>query len=103
MAYQSGKAIVECPFCHKVGVMAFHKPSYSEASTSRISNKSATTYRRVDEKYFIQGDCPKCGKSQKDIQKWYDGEYAKEKELSHKERLKRLKEAGLPTKIVSKR
>ena len=101
ITYISGKSVVECPFCHKVGVAAFHKPSFGQGKVSRISNKSATTYSRVDEKYFIQGDCPDCGAKEKDIQKWYDGQGEKEEvtEEEHKKRIKRLKESGLPTRL----
>lgn len=38
--------------------------------------------------------------SLQDIRDWYDGKGEK-KEISHEEMLKRLKEAGLPTKITS--
>jgi hypothetical protein len=43
-------------------------------------------------------DCPHCGSKNKDIQAWYDGQY-EEKKLSHEERVKRIKDAGLPTRI----
>jgi len=99
VTYITGKSLVECPFCHKMGVVAFHKPSFLQGKVSRISAGSKTTYTRVDEKYFIQGDCPNCGAKQKDIQKWYDGEYEEQKKISHKEFLERLKKAGLPTRI----
>ena len=99
ITYHSGKSIVECPFCHKVGVVAFHKPSFLQGRVSRISAGAKTTYTRVDEKYFIQGDCPNCGAKKKDIQKWYDGQYEGEKKVSHQERIRRIKEAGLPTRI----
>ena len=76
----------------------FHKPSYRDGRTSRISAGSRTTYHRVPERHFLQGDCPKCGRKNKDIQAWYDGTY-EEKKLTHEERIKRRKEAGLPTTI----
>jgi len=97
----TGHAEVECPFCHKMGVKAFYKPSYLQARTSRISAGAKITYHRVPESYEIQGDCPHCGAKEKDIQKWYDGEY-REKKLSHKELVERIKKSGLPTKIEFK-
>lgn len=100
ITYTTGKSTVECPFCHKTCVSAFHKPSFAQGRVSRISNKSATTYSRQDEKYFIQGDCPNCGAKEKDIQKWYDGQY--EKEMTEEDRQKvieRMKKQGLPTQI----
>jgi len=98
VTYSQGAAIVECPFCHKVGVAAFYKPSFAQGKVSRISAGAKTTFRRVDEKYFIQGDCPNCGAKNRDIQVWYDGQY-EGKRLSHEERLKRIKDSGLPTRI----
>ena len=100
VTYITGKATVECPFCKKVAVQAFYKPSFKQAKTSRISAGAKTTFHRVGEKYFIQGDCPNCGAKNKDIQGWYDGK-GKKKEVSHEERLRRIKEAGLPTVIES--
>lgn len=98
VTYTSGKATVECPFCHKMGVAAFHKPSFAQGKVSRISAGAKTTFTRVDEKYFVQGDCPNCGAKNKDIQAWYDGQY-EGKKLSHEERIKRMKESGMPTRV----
>jgi len=82
-------------------VTAFHKPSFLQAKVSRISAGAKTTYSRVDEKYFIQGDCPNCGAKQKDIQKWYDGKGEKKKitKEDYKKIINRLKNQGFPTKI----
>jgi len=90
----SGEAKVRCPFCEKVGIVAFYKPPHREPSSSRISGKSVTKQILKDESYHIQSDCPNCGAKKKDIQAWYDGKY-KEK-ITHKERIERLKKRGLP-------
>lgn len=90
----SGKARIECPFCHKVEVVAFHKPSYLQAHTSRISAGAKTKYVRMPESYFVQSDCPNCGATKKDIQDYYDGKY--KKKMTHEERLEMLKKRGLP-------
>ena len=95
----SGKAVIECPFCHKIGVVAFHKPSYLQAHTSRISAGAKTKYVRMPESYSIQSDCPHCGAKQKDIQAVFDGKY--KKKLSHKERIKLWKKRGLPLTLKS--
>jgi hypothetical protein len=71
-----------------------------QGSTSSISSGSRVSYHRRDEEYIIQGPCPKCGATEKDIEKWYNGQY-EEKKLTHEERLKRLKESGLPMKFGS--
>lgn len=52
------------------------------------------------EKIIVYERCPNCGKSKKEIKELLEsGGITK----SHEERLKRLREAGLPTKIVSSR
>ena len=52
----------------------------------------------MPEQHFIQGDCPNCGARNKDIQAWYDGQY-EGKKVSHEEKIKRIRDAGLPTRI----
>ena len=91
----SGHADFECPFCHKRTVKAFHKPSYLEHRTSRISAGSKTKYFRVPESYDIVSGCSNCGKTQKEITDFWEG---KEK-LSHEERIEGLKKRGLPLRI----
>lgn len=97
VTYQSGRAEVKCPFCGKEGIPAFHRPAHKVPHVSRIAGKSATTYHFEHESYEINSDCPKCGAKQKDIQKHYNGEVTEKK--SHEDRVKRLKDAGLPTQI----
>lgn len=89
------KAEIECPFCKKATVKMFHKEGYRQASTSRISGKSATTFTTVPDTYEVLEDCPNCGKTRKQIQKKLDGE----EEIDHKKVLERMKKQGLPTEI----
>jgi len=93
----SGHAEIQCPFCGKIGVKAFHKPSHLEPKVSHISAGKKTTYYRVPESYDIMSGCPHCGKSSAAIQKVFDTGILKE--LSHEERLRRLQNAGLPTTV----
>jgi len=97
----TGKAEVKCPFCNKNGIIAFYKPPHKEPSSSRISGKSVTKQIMKGESYHIQSDCPNCGKSQKDIQAWYDGKY--EEPRTHEEKLERFKKRGLPLVFGSKK
>lgn len=93
----SGKSEVKCPFCGYEGVSAFIKPSYLQAKTTRISRGGKTTYHRVPESIEYQGKCPKCGKTAKEMQKAQNTGITKQ--MTHEERLKRIKEAGLPMVI----
>jgi len=96
----TGKAEVRCPFCNKVGVVAFYKPPHREPSSSRISGKSVTKQIMKDESYHVQSDCPHCGAKKKDIQAWYDGTYQEPR--THEEKIERLKKRGLPLVLRSK-
>jgi len=55
-------------------------------------------YKKPDT-YEVLEDCPKCGKKAKEIQRAYETGITKE--LTHEERLERLRKAGLPTRITT--
>ncbi len=92
------RTIIPCPNCGKESVEALHYPSYMEHSTSRIAGKSATKYFRKDERYELLSGCSECKKTLKELQEIEAGTNIG---LSHEERLKRLRESGLPTQIRS--
>lgn len=92
---------IECPFCGKTGVKALFKPSYLEHKTSRISEGAKTQYYRVPDSYEVMGGCPHCGKSEEDVKRAF--ETGMTREVTHQERLERLRKAGLPTRIVGTR
>ena len=93
--------MIECPFCGKIGVKAYHKPSHLEPKVSHISAGSRTTYHRVPESYDVMSGCPHCGKSEADVKRAF--ETGMTREVTHQERLGRLRKAGLPTKIENVR
>jgi hypothetical protein len=95
----SKQATIECPFCKQVGVKAYHIPSFLQATTSRISAGARTKYHRVPEHYEVLSGCPSCGKSKKEIDDYFEGR----REVPLEERLRRLRESGLPTRIETKR
>lgn len=90
---------LECPFCKKAKVKVFHKEGHMQAKKSSISAKSTFSYHKSPDMYEVLEDCPNCGKKAKDIQRAYETGITKE--LTHEERLERLKKSGLPTKIES--
>lgn len=97
MVWESGHTLVECPFCKKHVVAAFRRPRHRQGHTSRISAGAKVTFRSVDEKVYVQGDCPNCGAKNQDIQKVYDGKA--KKAVDHAAVVARLRAAGLPTRI----
>ena len=98
---RKGEMELECPFCRKGKVKTFHKEGYIQAKTSRISAGAKIKYYKTPDMYEVLEDCPNCGRKKKEIQKAMDGEIST-KQMSHEERLKRFKDAGLPLVIEGK-
>ena len=89
---------IECPFC-KAKIKVLFKPSMLQFHISRVSAKTARVPYRTREKYeILVNKCPNCGKTKKEIEK----ALREGVPLPHEEILKRLKEAGLPTKFTTK-
>ena len=92
----------KCPFCKKGKVKVYFREGYVQSKMSRISAGKAYTKHSVEDKIESVGnDCPVCGKKAKEIKKAFESGVTKEK--SHDERLKRLQESGIPTKITTKK
>ena len=92
------RTIVPCPVCGKETIEALHYPSYMEHSTSSIAAKSITKYFKKEERYELLSGCSECNKTLKELQSIEAGTHSG---LSHEDRLKRLRESGLPYKIRS--
>jgi sarcosine oxidase delta subunit len=96
---RKGEIELDCPFCEKGKVKTFHKEGYRQAHTSRISGRQATRSFQRPETYEVLEDCPLCGKTKKEIQRAF--ETGKTKEMTHEERIERLKKRGLPLVLGS--
>ena len=92
-----GEIQMTCPFCGKGKVNVYHKEGFIQAKTSRISAGGKQTFYKKPDEYHVQNDCPECGKSKKEIERAFETGITRKK--SHQEKLNRLKEAGLPTRI----
>jgi len=89
-----------CPFCKKGLVKVYFREGFLQAKGSSISAGKKYIKYKVDDKIEeIGNDCSVCGKKANEIKKAFDTGITTEK--SHEERLKRLRESGIPTKIVS--
>ena len=91
---------VDCPFCGKAKIRATFIPGYMSWNTSRIAAGAKRTRYFHDPKITVRGKCPECGKSSEEIKEALE---SGGKIKTHEERLKRLQESGLPTKIVAKK
>ncbi len=95
--------VLKCPFCDKGDIEAVYQPSRVEKRMSRGSGFNRMTPTHVDERYTVTMDCLKCGKKASDIERVLNKGGEKPKVPSNKQILKRLKDAGLPTKVGGKR
>ncbi len=90
---------LECPFCKKGKIATFFVDSYRKSHTSSISNKKKVISYTEPAHYKILDGCPECGKSKKDVQDKFDGNY---REPMTKEQMTEwLKKKGLPIVIES--
>jgi len=90
---------IECPFCYK-GVIKIHHilPVKTDNLTSTVGGRTFRSSNESKEREDVENDCPSCKAKRKDIQKRVS-EGSVSKPPSNKEILKRLKDAGLTTKI----
>ena len=92
------KRIIKCPFCKKLTITVLHQPFVARKSITKSrfgAGGPVFTKERTD----VYSGCDACGKSLKEVEKELNNEG---KVKSHEERLKRLRESGLPTKIMGK-
>lgn len=93
------ETLTNCPFCGKLTISILHIPFVANTFTSKCrAGGRNTVYQK--ERYDVLSGCEACGKSQKEIEKALNE--GSTKQVSHEERLRRLREAGLPLKIESK-
>lgn len=87
---------IECPFCKKGKINVTIKSEYYSYHTSHISAKNQKIPVYHPERIEVNSSCPNCGKSKAEIK-----EAIKQGTLglSHEDRVKRLRDAGIPTRI----
>jgi len=87
--------ILKCPFCNKGEIEADYFPSVLRSRKGSYGGSKPKFERSADSIIITSEKCPVCGKPTKEIKKRIE----KGKSYSHEERLKRMREAGLPTRI----
>lgn len=88
---------VKCPFCQKGDIEVTITSDWYSEGRAHAAGRSAMIPQYHPEKIEVHNKCSECGKSKRELKE----AIAKgtTKQLSHEERLKRLKEAGLPSVI----
>ena len=89
------ETLTTCPFCKKETIRVLHIPFVKQTITSKCRAGGRNT-RYQHEKFEVISGCSACGKSKEEVEKALNGPLKKE---SHEERLKRLRESGIPTVI----
>lgn len=90
----ASETLTTCPFCKKLTVKVLHIPFVANTYTSKCrAGGKKLVYQR--EKFNVLSGCEACGKTQKEVQDELDGK----REIPHEERIRRLQQSGLPTRI----
>ena len=88
---------IKCPFCKMGDIDICITSEFMSAHSSHAAGRRSKIPIYHPEKIEVFSKCPNCDKSKKEIKESI--ERGATKEVSHEERLKRLKDSGLPTKI----
>jgi endogenous inhibitor of DNA gyrase (YacG/DUF329 family) len=68
------KLIYPCPFCDEETIEVLWWPSHKSAKISRSAVAKRTTWRRESEGLvLLSKECPKCGKSAREIERRWKG------------------------------
>ncbi|MBU0953563.1 MAG: hypothetical protein KKA90_04040 [Nanoarchaeota archaeon] len=87
---------ITCPFCNHTKIEAYHHAPVKRYVGGPYGGGKNMVFVSED-KLIIASDCPNCGKSSSDIEKKMN----EKKKEPHEERLKRIRDSGLPTNIES--
>src|SRR5437667_377120 len=101
MSYEvkKGPLKVRRPFCDKSEIDVIYTPARVERKISRGRGINKTTPTWIEERYEVIKDCPSCSKTASQIEKALSKGTEESKSPSRQEILKRLRDAGLPTKV----
>jgi len=91
--------LTNCPFCKQLTIKVLHQPFVARKGLTKSRFGAGGPVYTKEETEVLSG-CLECGKSKDDVEKDLNSEGSTK---SHEERLKRLQDAGLPTKIVTNR
>ena len=87
---------IDCPFCKKNKIAITTIPEHYSYHSARAFGKVKRIPVVHPERVTVHNSCKNCGKTKQEIKEGIiKGSYG----ISHHDRLKRLKEAGLPTRI----
>ena len=92
---------MKCPFCSKGDINIIHIPVSLSFKKGPYGGGKAGITSTAEKTRVEEEKCSNCGKLRKEIEKALETGITKE--LSHEDRLKRLKDSGLPLILEGKR
>jgi len=98
--YREATETRPCPFCGKGQVDVTYVDGYVSWRVSGAAGRVKRSRWYHPPQCRVHSKCPECGQSAEAIRQVFDGGVTNSK--PHEERLRRLREAGLPTRVVSK-
>jgi len=87
----------KCPFCNIGEITISYVPSSVRFKKGSWGGSRPGAIRSQEHSSIQEDKCPNCGKTKREIQAKLDGEMV----VSTEERIKRLRDSGLPTQIES--
>lgn len=94
--YRESIEEVPCPACGKGRIRVSFVAGYMSWNVSRISAGARRTRYYHDPKVRVHESCPACGARKAEIREILE---RGGKRVSHEERMRRLRESGLPSRI----
>jgi rubredoxin len=94
------KETIKCPFCKKGDINILRISEYYSETVAHAAGKAKRIPQYHPEQITVYSKCPNCGVSKKEIKEIL--ERGSEKRISDEEKIKRIRELGLPTKIEFK-
>ena len=88
-----------CPLCGKGEVEIIFTPGYTSWHVTRIASKTTREKKFHGEKYKVQNKCSECGATRTQIREAL--ERGRTNKISHEDRIKRIRESGMPTILRS--
>jgi len=89
------ETLTNCPFCGKLTIKILHIPFVANTFASKCRAGGRNTVIQK-ERFDVLSGCDACGKSRKEVENTLNN---KEDKISHEERIRRIRESGLPTRI----
>ncbi len=95
MSSKFREIMIKCPFCKTGDITIDYIPSSVRLTKGPWGGSKPGIIRSSEKSSIREEKCPNCGKTKKEIQVKLDGKV----EASHEERLKRIRDSGLPSRI----